>query len=327
MFWFFCRLLGKVVLKSVLTITNGPSVSKGWYRFHKAMQLQGRNQIHSKQIKGHLLFETGSDIKSSGVWCRLQWSSLPPVLQVVDSLDVSPHGTRVGLVQYSSRVRTEFPLNMYHTADEIKAAVMKVKLFFQLRDYRQFHFLKPGIMHEGYSVIPEAKESSSSNEKLVLNSFNSLCAKKLWLGQRTHFKKGFQCKLEVHCMESFQLFDSHCQEFWQKMKRSGFSPIQKTKWSFLFLSSVCLTKICHENGGEPQGCWFRLVNGPQGAVPKMTPAGPLFVNVFLTRWWPWPLTCQPQNVIICSQDHQEVTTKIRMSKIVDGRKQTAWLRV
>uniref|UniRef100_A0A3P9D3C3 Matrilin 4 n=1 Tax=Maylandia zebra TaxID=106582 RepID=A0A3P9D3C3_9CICH len=49
------------------------------------------------------------------------------VNQVVDSLDVSPHGTRVGLVQYSSRVRTEFPLNMYHTADEIKAAVMKVE--------------------------------------------------------------------------------------------------------------------------------------------------------------------------------------------------------
>ncbi|XP_073324867.1 matrilin-4 [Pagrus major] len=48
------------------------------------------------------------------------------VNQVVDSLDVSPHGTRVGLIQYSSRVRTEFPLNMYHTADEIKAAVMKV---------------------------------------------------------------------------------------------------------------------------------------------------------------------------------------------------------
>uniref|UniRef100_A0A668UU60 VWFA domain-containing protein n=1 Tax=Oreochromis aureus TaxID=47969 RepID=A0A668UU60_OREAU len=49
------------------------------------------------------------------------------VNQVVDSLDVSVHGTRVGLVQYSSRVRTEFPLNMYHTADEIKAAVMKVE--------------------------------------------------------------------------------------------------------------------------------------------------------------------------------------------------------
>ncbi|XP_025762853.1 matrilin-4 isoform X2 [Oreochromis niloticus] len=49
------------------------------------------------------------------------------VNQVVDSLDVSAHGTRVGLVQYSSRVRTEFSLNMYHTADEIKAAVMKVE--------------------------------------------------------------------------------------------------------------------------------------------------------------------------------------------------------
>ncbi|XP_054639561.1 matrilin-4 isoform X6 [Dunckerocampus dactyliophorus] len=49
------------------------------------------------------------------------------VNQVVDTLDVSAHGTRVGLVQYSSRVRTEFPLNMYHTADEIKAAVMKIE--------------------------------------------------------------------------------------------------------------------------------------------------------------------------------------------------------
>ena len=53
----------------------------------------------------------------------------PAVSQVVDSLDVSTHGTRVGLAQYSSRVRTEFPLNMNHSADEIKAAVMKVNLF------------------------------------------------------------------------------------------------------------------------------------------------------------------------------------------------------
>ncbi|KAM6981018.1 matrilin-4 [Aplochiton taeniatus] len=48
------------------------------------------------------------------------------VNQVVDSLDVSAQGTRVGLVQYSSRVRTEFPLSMYNTAQDIKAAVMKV---------------------------------------------------------------------------------------------------------------------------------------------------------------------------------------------------------
>lgn len=48
------------------------------------------------------------------------------VNQVVDSLDVSAQGTRVGLVQYSSRVRTEFPLSMYQTAEDIKAAVMKV---------------------------------------------------------------------------------------------------------------------------------------------------------------------------------------------------------
>ncbi|XP_058636037.1 matrilin-4 isoform X7 [Onychostoma macrolepis] len=49
------------------------------------------------------------------------------VNQVVDQLDVSPKGTRVGLVQYSSRVRTEFPLSMYQTKDEIKKAVMNVE--------------------------------------------------------------------------------------------------------------------------------------------------------------------------------------------------------
>ncbi|NXC73281.1 MATN4 protein, partial [Anhinga anhinga] len=32
------------------------------------------------------------------------------VNRIVDLLEVSPHGTQVGLVQYSSRVRTEFPL-------------------------------------------------------------------------------------------------------------------------------------------------------------------------------------------------------------------------
>ncbi|GAA6095630.1 matrilin-4 isoform X3 [Tachysurus ichikawai] len=48
------------------------------------------------------------------------------VNQVVDQLDISAHGTRVGLVQYSSRVRTEFPLSMYKSKKEIKAAVMKV---------------------------------------------------------------------------------------------------------------------------------------------------------------------------------------------------------
>ncbi|XP_051563039.1 matrilin-4-like isoform X13 [Myxocyprinus asiaticus] len=49
------------------------------------------------------------------------------VNQVVDQLDVSPKGTRVGLVQYSSRVRTEFPLSMYQSKEEIKKAVMNVE--------------------------------------------------------------------------------------------------------------------------------------------------------------------------------------------------------
>ncbi|XP_070966440.1 matrilin-4-like isoform X2 [Oncorhynchus clarkii lewisi] len=49
------------------------------------------------------------------------------VNQVVDSLDVSAHGTRVGLVQYSSHVRTEFALKMYEKADDIMKAVMNVE--------------------------------------------------------------------------------------------------------------------------------------------------------------------------------------------------------
>ncbi|XP_061542919.1 matrilin-4 isoform X2 [Phycodurus eques] len=49
------------------------------------------------------------------------------VNEVVDTLDVSEHGTRVGLVQYSSRVRAEFTLDRFHSADDIKAAVMKIE--------------------------------------------------------------------------------------------------------------------------------------------------------------------------------------------------------
>ncbi|XP_043946016.1 matrilin-4 [Protopterus annectens] len=49
------------------------------------------------------------------------------VNQIIDSLDVSLHGTHVGLVQYSSRVRTEFPLKAYHTVADIKKAVSQVQ--------------------------------------------------------------------------------------------------------------------------------------------------------------------------------------------------------
>ncbi|XP_039207253.1 matrilin-4 [Crotalus tigris] len=49
------------------------------------------------------------------------------VNQIVDFLDVSPQGTHVGLVQYSSRVRTEFPLNKFTAADDVKEAVQRVQ--------------------------------------------------------------------------------------------------------------------------------------------------------------------------------------------------------
>ncbi|XP_055120967.2 matrilin-4 isoform X1 [Symphalangus syndactylus] len=49
------------------------------------------------------------------------------VNQIVDFLYVSPEGTRVGLVQFSSRVRTEFPLGRYGTAAEVKQAVLAVE--------------------------------------------------------------------------------------------------------------------------------------------------------------------------------------------------------
>ncbi|XP_015418676.1 PREDICTED: matrilin-4 [Myotis davidii] len=49
------------------------------------------------------------------------------VNQIVDFLDVSPEGTRVGMVQFSSRVRTEFPLGRYGTAAEVKQAVLAVE--------------------------------------------------------------------------------------------------------------------------------------------------------------------------------------------------------
>ncbi|XP_075033050.1 matrilin-4 [Mixophyes fleayi] len=49
------------------------------------------------------------------------------VIKIVDTLDISAHGTHVGLVQYSSRVRTEFSLNQFKTAKDIKNAVKNVE--------------------------------------------------------------------------------------------------------------------------------------------------------------------------------------------------------
>eukprot|EP00071_Canis_lupus_P037015 XP_022270572.1 cartilage matrix protein [Canis lupus familiaris] len=43
--------------------------------------------------------------------------------QIVDTLDVSDKLAQVGLVQYSSSVRQEFPLGRFHTKKDIKAAV------------------------------------------------------------------------------------------------------------------------------------------------------------------------------------------------------------
>ncbi|KAH0631267.1 hypothetical protein JD844_005533 [Phrynosoma platyrhinos] len=46
--------------------------------------------------------------------------------QIVDSLDVSDKNAHVGLVQYSSSVRQEFPLGQYKNKKDIKAAVRRM---------------------------------------------------------------------------------------------------------------------------------------------------------------------------------------------------------
>ncbi|XP_078073113.1 matrilin-1-like [Mustelus asterias] len=49
------------------------------------------------------------------------------VSSIVDGLEVASNTTRVGLVQYSTKVQTEFPLRRYSTANEVKAAVSQAK--------------------------------------------------------------------------------------------------------------------------------------------------------------------------------------------------------
>ncbi|XP_078397378.1 matrilin-1-like [Cetorhinus maximus] len=49
------------------------------------------------------------------------------VNNIVDGLEVAPNATRVGLVQYSTKVRTEFPLRRYSTVNDVKAAVSRAK--------------------------------------------------------------------------------------------------------------------------------------------------------------------------------------------------------
>uniref|UniRef100_A0A672GQG2 Matrilin 2 n=1 Tax=Salarias fasciatus TaxID=181472 RepID=A0A672GQG2_SALFA len=46
---------------------------------------------------------------------------------IVDSLDISKAGTHVGLLQYSTKVRSEFSLGKYTTAQDIKRAVSRMQ--------------------------------------------------------------------------------------------------------------------------------------------------------------------------------------------------------
>lgn len=49
------------------------------------------------------------------------------VLSIVESLDVSRTGTRVGLLQYSTKVRTEFTLSQHASAQGVRQAVARVQ--------------------------------------------------------------------------------------------------------------------------------------------------------------------------------------------------------
>lgn len=49
------------------------------------------------------------------------------VNSIVDSLDISKMGTHVGLLQYSTKVRTEFTLGQYSTAQHIQSAVNRMQ--------------------------------------------------------------------------------------------------------------------------------------------------------------------------------------------------------
>lgn len=49
------------------------------------------------------------------------------VIGILDTLTVSPKAARVGLLQYSTQVRTEFTLKQFSTAKDMKKAVSQMK--------------------------------------------------------------------------------------------------------------------------------------------------------------------------------------------------------
>lgn len=49
------------------------------------------------------------------------------VLGILDFLTISPKAAHIGLLQYSSQVRTEFTLKQFNTAKDMKKAVTQIK--------------------------------------------------------------------------------------------------------------------------------------------------------------------------------------------------------
>lgn len=92
----------------------------------EGLQLQADGKSCSRCREGHvdlvLLVDGSKSVRPQNFELVKRF-----VNQIVDFLDVSPEGTRVGLVQFSSRVRTEFPLGRYGTAAEVKRAVLAVE--------------------------------------------------------------------------------------------------------------------------------------------------------------------------------------------------------
>ncbi|KAI6075098.1 Collagen alpha-1(XXII) chain-like protein [Aix galericulata] len=106
---------------SITNTSLAPACKKGIPLLQDGVQKQGCKNVHYDLV---FILDASSSVGKEDFEKVRQW-----VANLVETFEIGPDKTRVGVVRYSDRPTTEFDLGKYKTREEIKEAARKIKYY------------------------------------------------------------------------------------------------------------------------------------------------------------------------------------------------------